>query len=113
MGPAFTSSRPSGNLTVAQIPPTSWSSTTTLDNFTAPYYILGDSDTVFAVIDAKFVANCSIVNSSSTAITFDPTVNTTLPKLEQVVQYYGASSFSLSLESYNDTASSAQALCKP
>ncbi|EJD02359.1 uncharacterized protein FOMMEDRAFT_134904 [Fomitiporia mediterranea MF3/22] len=88
--------RPGGNLATAVI---QLSSNTT----SVTYRLAGDNSSVVAVFDA-LVANCSVVNSTSAITRFEPS-NTTWPVPEQVIQYYRASSFLLSLDGYNNTAS--------
>lgn len=65
------------------------------------YRIAGDNSSVHAVLDA-LVANCSIVNSSDSIAPY--TAGSSWPLPEQVIQYYRASSFMLSLDGYNNTA---------
>ncbi|KAL5529661.1 hypothetical protein ACEPAG_5646 [Sanghuangporus baumii] len=87
--------RPGGNLVTALVKPSYNTSSVT-------YRLVGDNSSVVAVFDA-LVANCSVANSSSAFSTFTPS-NTVWPLPEQVVQYYRASSFALSLDGYNNTA---------
>ncbi|KAL5489863.1 hypothetical protein ACEPAI_4695 [Sanghuangporus weigelae] len=87
--------RPGGNLVTALVKPSYNTSSVT-------YRLVGDNSSVVAVFDA-LVANCSVVNSSSVLSSFTPS-NTVWPLPEQVVQYYRASSFALSLDGYNNTA---------
>ncbi|KDQ11036.1 hypothetical protein BOTBODRAFT_136323 [Botryobasidium botryosum FD-172 SS1] len=105
-GPENNSSRPGGEQTYAQVRSISWpNSTTTPDNSTAPYYLLGDKSSVAVVLDA-LVLNCSVVNTTSSITAFNFTLNSTsTPRPEQVVQYYRESSFALSLSTYIDKAS--------
>lgn len=88
--------RPGGNLVTAVLQPSFNISSIT-------YRLVGDNASVIAVFDA-LVVNCSIVNSSSAITPFTPSPST-WPLPEQVVQYYRASSFALSLDVYNNTAS--------
>ncbi|KAG9093375.1 hypothetical protein FRC06_011540 [Ceratobasidium sp. 370] len=123
-GPSSNSSRPGGQMQQALVRSSSWpaanarrwtieerqgkngtNSTTplpvpTINNATASYYIMGDADTVAAVMQ-EIVKACSVVNASGTPVgDFNSTVH-----VEQAVQYYRASSFMLALTSYNNTAS--------
>ncbi|TDL21056.1 hypothetical protein BD410DRAFT_724799 [Rickenella mellea] len=70
------------------------------------YRLIGDNSSVTAVYNAILASSppCGITNSSITP--FKTTVNTTAPTPEQVVQYYRASSFALSLDTYNNNGSS-------
>jgi len=75
--------------------------TAPINNATASYYIVGDADSVSAVMEA-LVSGCSVVNATATVVDDNnPTVH-----VEQAVQYYRSSSFMLALSSYNDTANS-------
>lgn len=87
--------RPGGNLVSAIVQP-SWNTSIT-------YRLLGDNSSVTAVFDA-LVANCSVVNSSSAITAYTPSPST-WPLPEQIIQYYRASTFALSLDGYNNTAS--------
>ncbi|KAL5529660.1 hypothetical protein ACEPAG_5645 [Sanghuangporus baumii] len=87
--------RPGGNLIIAIVHPSYNSSSAT-------FRLIGDNSSVTTVFDA-LVANCSVANSSSAITPFSPSV-TMWPLPEQVVQYYRASSFALSLDNYNNTA---------
>ncbi|KAL5511199.1 hypothetical protein ACEPAH_4414 [Sanghuangporus vaninii] len=87
--------RPGGNLVTAIVKPSYNTSSVT-------YRLVGDNSSIVAVFDA-LVANCSVANSSSAFSTFTPS-NTVWPLPEQVLQYYRASSFALSLDGYNNTA---------
>ena len=88
------SQRPGGALVDAIVQP-SWNTSS------VTYRIAGDNSSVHAVLDA-LVANCSIANSSSSVSAYTPGTSWPLP--EQVIQYYRASSFMLSLDGYNNTA---------
>ncbi|THH04458.1 hypothetical protein EW145_g5509 [Phellinidium pouzarii] len=90
------SARPGGNLVSAIVQP-SWNTS----NVT--YRIVGDNTSVIAVFDA-LVVNCSVANSSSAISAFSPSPST-WPLPEQIVQYYRASTFALSLDGYNNSAS--------
>lgn len=118
-GPVGNSSRPGGAMSQALVRHTSWptanarrwlesrqssnstNSTTPaqVNNATASYYIVGDADTVSAVMQ-ELVTACSVV--STTAVP----VNESNPMVhyEQAVQFYRASSFMLALTSYNNSA---------
>ena len=65
------------------------------------YRIVADNSSVISVFQA-LVSNCSVTNSSDISPYYPS--NNTWPLPEQVVQYYRASSFALSLDSYNNTA---------
>lgn len=64
------------------------------------YRMAGDRSSIAAVFNA-LVANCSITNTSDYS-TYRPS-RTSWPLQEQVIQYYRASSFVLSLDGYNNT----------
>lgn len=87
--------RPGGALVEGIIQP-SWNESS------VTYRIIGDTVSVTAVFDA-LVANCSVGNSSAGIASFSPSP-TTWPLPEQIIQYYRASSFALSLDGYNNTA---------
>ncbi|KLO09530.1 hypothetical protein SCHPADRAFT_857801 [Schizopora paradoxa] len=92
--------RPGGNLVAAIVQPSNNTSSVT-------YRLLGDNSSVSAVF-AALVANCSIANNTDGIYAFSPssTTNTSVwPLPEQVIQWYRASTFALSLDGYNDTAS--------
>jgi len=92
--------RPGGNLVAAIVQPSN-------DPSSVTYRLLGDNSSVSAVF-AALIANCSISNSTSDIYAFTPSTctNTSMwPLPEQVIQWYRASSFSLSLDGYNNTAS--------
>lgn len=86
--------RPGGNL-VSAIVQLSWNTSIT-------YRLLGDNASVTVVFDA-LVANCSVVNSTSAITSYMPSPDT-WPLPEQIIQYYRASTFALSLDGYNNTA---------
>ncbi|CAE6491702.1 unnamed protein product [Rhizoctonia solani] len=73
---------------------------TTINNATASYYLVGDADTVSAVMEAV-VAQCSVANATGTPVDD----NNSTVHVEQAVQYYRSSSFMLALTSYNNSAS--------
>ncbi|KAF8608169.1 hypothetical protein BDV93DRAFT_519230 [Ceratobasidium sp. AG-I] len=101
-GPSDNSSRPGGAMQQAVVRSSEWpadGSNSTANNATASYYIVGDADSVAAVMEA-LVSDCSVVNATGTPVdNNNPTVH-----VEQAVQYYRSSSFMLALSSYNDTA---------
>lgn len=87
--------RPGGALVEAIVQP-SWNTSS------VTYRVIGDNVSVTTVFDA-LVANCSIANSTSAVSAFTPSP-LTWPLPEQVIQYYRASSFAVSLDGYNNTA---------
>jgi len=95
-GPENNSSRPGGVESTAVVQ----SNSSSISNSTNTYQILGDADSVRAVLDA-LVFNCSVVNS--TISSYDANAEGA-PQPEQAVQYYRASSFVLFLDGYNNTA---------
>ncbi|KAG8694151.1 hypothetical protein FRC09_010029 [Ceratobasidium sp. 395] len=101
-GPANNESRPGGVMQYAVIRSSEWppeNTTAPADNKTASYYIVGDADSVSAVM-GSLVTDCLVTNTTGQAIDDnDPAVHD-----EQAVQYYRASSFMLALSSYNNTA---------
>jgi hypothetical protein len=95
------SQRPGGNTSTVSIIPSNPSITQT-------YRILGDQSSVQTVLLA-IETQCP-TNVSDNIVTFagfdsDTLSNATLPKPEQVVQWYRGSSFALSLDGYTNTAS--------
>ncbi|KLO06154.1 hypothetical protein SCHPADRAFT_883096 [Schizopora paradoxa] len=91
--------RPGGNFVAAIIQPSYNPSSVT-------YRILGDNASVSAVFQA-LVSNCSIESNTSNIFAFTPSTITntsTWPLPEQVIQWYRASTFALSLDGYNNTA---------
>ncbi|KZT54061.1 hypothetical protein CALCODRAFT_457199 [Calocera cornea HHB12733] len=94
-GPENNSSRPGGVESFALI-----QSNNTVEPDGNVYHILGDADSVRAVIDA-LVLNCSAVNSSIGSYSAK---TDGMPQPQQAVQYYRASSFALFLDQYNNTA---------
>ncbi|KAG8687493.1 hypothetical protein FRC09_013455 [Ceratobasidium sp. 395] len=123
-GPSSNSDRPGGQMQQALVRSSSWpaanarrwsieerqvkngtNSTTTpaptpINNATASYYIVGDADSVSAVMQ-ELVTKCSVDNAPGKPVDdFNSTIH-----FEQAVQYYRASSFMLTLTSYNNTAS--------
>lgn len=66
------------------------------------FHVVADNTTVTALI-ASIDANCTVASNSSTVpLAFNGSA--TDPKPEQSVQYYRASSVSLTLDGYNDTS---------
>ncbi|KAG8734157.1 hypothetical protein FRC12_018631, partial [Ceratobasidium sp. 428] len=101
-GPASNGSRPGGAMQYAVVRSSEWppeNTTAPINNATASYYIVGDADSVSAVMEA-LVSGCSVTNA--TGQTVDD--NNPAVHVEQAVQYYRASSFMLALSSYNNTA---------
>ncbi|KZO99197.1 hypothetical protein CALVIDRAFT_405001 [Calocera viscosa TUFC12733] len=94
-GPENNSSRPGGPESITLI-----QSNNTAEPANNTYHILGDSDSVRAVLDA-LVFNCSAVNSTISPYSANATG---APQPQQAIQYYRASSFVLFLDSYNNTA---------
>ncbi|KDQ56798.1 hypothetical protein JAAARDRAFT_70481 [Jaapia argillacea MUCL 33604] len=88
--------RPGGNLTVAILRAPSFPNTTEV------YRIVGDQLSVSAVL-AAVVSDCKVQNT--TLSLFNASDGTgAWPLPEQIVQWYRASSFGLSLDSYNNSA---------
>jgi hypothetical protein len=73
-------------------------------SITEQYHLIGDDSSVRAVLDS-LQSNCSIQDTSNQIATFDRDASVKSVWPEQVVQYYRSSSFALSLDSYNNTAS--------
>jgi hypothetical protein len=67
------------------------------------YRLLGDEMSVRAVLDAV-IQNCSVADAHSEILTFNRDAVDRLVRPEQVIQWYRASSFALTLDSYNNTA---------
>ncbi|KAL5522928.1 hypothetical protein ACEPAF_1195 [Sanghuangporus sanghuang] len=95
-GDANNSSRPGGSLTAVPLLPSSGNTT---------LHIIADNATTTSLL-SSVVSNCTSFLTSNAAnqtiLAFDPT-NNSMPKPEQAVQYYRASSIVLSLDGYNDT----------
>lgn len=69
------------------------------------YRILGDQDSVATVL-AALQKNCSVAGGNM--FNYDPTSNDlahSLPRVESIIQWYRSSSFALSLDGYNNSAS--------
>jgi len=91
--------RPGGNLVSAIVQPSYNTSSVT-------YRLVGDNSSVSAVF-AAVVANCSVANNTNSIVAFTPSFDndtSTWPLPEQVIQWYRASSFALTLDGYNNTA---------
>ncbi|TDL24751.1 hypothetical protein BD410DRAFT_785456 [Rickenella mellea] len=89
-------SRPGGLVVEAVIQPLN-------DTSGVTYRIVGDNSSVAAVY-AALATNCSIKNPTIKNTTLAPFNPGSYPLPEQVVQWYRASSFALSLDSYNNSA---------
>lgn len=87
--------RPGGALAEALIQPAN-------NTLGLTFRIVGDNASVSAVY-AALVANCSAANTSTAIAPFVPSL-TAYPFPEQVVQWYRASTFALSLDTYNNSA---------
>jgi hypothetical protein len=89
--------RPGGN--TSTVPVKSFSSSTN-----ETYHLVGDAASVRAVLTA-LISNCSAQDTTGQIAVFarDASVPSVYP--EQAVQYYRASSFALTLDGYNNTAS--------
>ncbi|CAE6337666.1 unnamed protein product [Rhizoctonia solani] len=99
-GPANSTERPGGPMYTISV-----YTTDPKYNTTDVYRILGDQDSVGTVL-AALQSNCSVVGG--TMFDYDPTSNDlahSLPRIESVVQWYRSSSFALSLDGYNNSAS--------
>ncbi|EIN12274.1 hypothetical protein PUNSTDRAFT_141035 [Punctularia strigosozonata HHB-11173 SS5] len=89
--------RPGGNLTTV---PIRSNISTTLETFR----IVGDNTSVTSVL-ADLMKTCGVVNSTDSLSVFNASVPLqNIPKPEQIVQWYRASTFGLSLDGYNNTA---------
>lgn len=71
------------------------------DNATAPYFVVGDHDSVEAIL-VFLRSNCRAIIGNATDFNADLSP---LP-VEQYLQYYRASSFALTLSSYSNSAAS-------
>ncbi|EIN12275.1 hypothetical protein PUNSTDRAFT_141036 [Punctularia strigosozonata HHB-11173 SS5] len=89
--------RPGGNLTTA---PIRSNMSTTLESFR----IVGDNTSVTSVL-ADLMEKCGVVNSTDSLSIFNASLPLqNIPQPEQIVQWYRASTFGLSLDGYNNTA---------
>ncbi|KAL5522952.1 hypothetical protein ACEPAF_1219 [Sanghuangporus sanghuang] len=90
------SSRPGGSLTTVPLLPSSGNTT---------LHVIADNATTASLL-SSVATNCSSYlasnTSNNTILSFDPT-NSSMPKPEQVVQYYRASSIVLTIDGYNNT----------
>jgi hypothetical protein len=89
--------RPGGNTSIVPVKSSSASTNET-------YHLVGDAASVRAVL-AALISNCSAQDTTSQIAVFarDASVPAVYP--EQAVQYYRASSFALTLDGYNNSAS--------
>jgi hypothetical protein len=89
--------RPGGNTSTVPVKSSSSSTNET-------YHLVGDAASVRAVLTA-LISNCSAQDTTGQIAVFarDASVPSVYP--EQAVQYYRASSFALTLDGYNNTAS--------
>ncbi|KAG8819328.1 hypothetical protein FRB91_003222 [Serendipita sp. 411] len=100
-GPEFDGIRPGGQVVVHPV-----SSTLEYFNVSADetYYLVADRESSFAMM-TSLVAGCHAI--SVWPIVYDPkgnlTNSTEMIKIENVVQYYRASSFALAYKGYNNT----------
>jgi len=102
-GPAYNSSRPGGSVRAA---------TLTSPDRTQVYRILGDSESIYSMLQSLNTSTpkCGAIQGVSYAFDpvqyFDassPVANNSRPRPEEIIQYYRASSFALSLDGYNNT----------
>ncbi|KAG8971069.1 hypothetical protein FRC05_011535 [Tulasnella sp. 425] len=111
-GPWNNASRPGGNMSYAQLlPPTPDTSQSRralvnprqaiTNNATAPYFVVGDHDSVEAIL-VFLRSKCRAIIGNATD--FNADLNP-LP-VEQYLQYYRASSFALALSTYSNSAAS-------
>jgi len=99
-GPASNGSRPGGATIAASL---------TSPDRAQVYRILGDNSSVTSVLQSLASSSCGAIQGTPYA--FQPTQfllnstsdNSSLPRPEQIIQYYRASSFVLSLDGYNNT----------
>ncbi|KAJ1301907.1 hypothetical protein OPQ81_000747 [Rhizoctonia solani] len=99
-GPANSTDRPGGPMYTISV-----YTTDTKYNTSDVYRILGDQDSVATVLTA-LKSNCSV--AGGTTFNYDPTSSDlahALPRVESIIQWYRASSFALSLDGYNNSAS--------
>lgn len=71
---------------------------------TAPFHLIGDTESILEVLSVLVSSNCSVVNTTSSLISPYTASNISQPQPEQIAQYYRASTFALSLDGYNNTA---------
>ncbi|CAE7201433.1 unnamed protein product [Rhizoctonia solani] len=103
-GPANSTERPGGPMYTISV-----YSTDAKYNTSDVYRILGDKDSVATVL-AALQSNCTV--AGGTMFDYDPTSSDlahSLPRIESVIQWYRSSSFALSLDGYNNSASAVTA----
>lgn len=97
-------------MTTVRIESNSWASiaaaaSNSSSNTSAPIYyafdLVGDEDSVRSVLDVLASSSCDVMNN--TVYPYDST-NSSQPQPQQVVQYYRSSTFALTLELYNNNA---------
>ncbi|KDQ56799.1 hypothetical protein JAAARDRAFT_79229 [Jaapia argillacea MUCL 33604] len=89
--------RPGGEITVAIIIPQASIPSREI------YRIIGDQTSVSSVI-SSLISSCSVQNTSITPFNSSSDIGV-YPLPEQIIQWYRASSFGLSLDTYNNSAS--------
>lgn len=78
-------------------------STTNTSSQLYSFGLVGDSDSVQAVMNVLASSNCSVINA--TLLPYDTTnTSTSSPQPQNVVQYYRSSSFALTLTLYTNNA---------
>ncbi|KAG8809548.1 hypothetical protein FRC18_004501 [Serendipita sp. 400] len=96
-GPQYDAIRPGGLLVYVPL-------RTTQDHFNVTqdevYYAVGDRDSLLLIM-ISYVTWCHVIPAWPSK--FDPTLPNSTIKLENVVQYYRASSFALASPTYNNT----------
>lgn len=109
-GPGKNSSRPGGNMTTVRIQSSFWTNVANIatrsDNSSAPslyaFDLVGDETSLRSVLDVLVSSSCDV--SNLTVVPYDGT-NTSQPRPESAVQYFRSSSFALTMNGYNNTAS--------
>ncbi|CCO32275.1 hypothetical protein BN14_06331 [Rhizoctonia solani AG-1 IB] len=99
-GPANSTERPGGPMYTISV-----YTTDAKYNTSDVYRILGDQDSVATVLSA-LQSNCSVAGGNM--FNYDPTSDDlahSLPRTESIIQWYRSSSFALSLDGYNNSAS--------
>ncbi|KAF8699887.1 hypothetical protein RHS03_06931, partial [Rhizoctonia solani] len=99
-GPANSTERPGGPMYTISV-----YTTNSKYNTSDVYRILGDQDSVATVLSA-LQSNCSVAGGAM--FNYDPTSDDlarSLPRTESIIQWYRSSSFALSLDGYNNSAS--------
>ncbi|KAG9025238.1 hypothetical protein FS837_005037 [Tulasnella sp. UAMH 9824] len=111
-GPWNNASRPGGNMSYAQVLPSTVHTSVSrraladvrqviTDNATAPYFVVGDYESVASILTfLQSSCNATVGNVTDLDADLNP-----LP-VEQYLQYYRASSFALALTSYSNPAAS-------